>query len=236
MIIQGVTLNGTRVLDGGVMPTGLVVYLDADNAASYSGAGTTVTDLSGNGYTHTLSNSNIYTNLSGVKCFNCSSVGQIVTAVSTSIQIPTDFTYISWARVIASTAGYRTLFRATSPTGGHAIIVNAGTNLLGMWDNGTPTPTSFNSSGYNMAGLANTWAQWVTVGDASGQTFYVNGQQAGSSVPRSESGEYHYAWGNISPAADQPWGYLANMQLYNTKLTLEQIQQNYWGLRARFGV
>jgi hypothetical protein len=235
MIIQGVTLNGTRVLDGGVMPTGLVVYLDADNAASYSGAGTTVTDLSGNGYTHTLSNSNIYTNLSGVKCFNCSSVGQIVTAVSTSIQIPTNFTYISWARVIASTAGYRTLFRATSPTGGHAIIVNAGTNLLGMWDNGVG-PTSFNSSGYNMAGLANTWAQWVTVGDASGQTFYVNGQQVGSSVPKSESGEYHYAWGNISPAVDQPWGYLANMQLYNTKLTLEQIQQNYWGLRARFGV
>ena len=30
------------------------LYLDADNASSYSGSGTTVTDLSGNGYTNTL--------------------------------------------------------------------------------------------------------------------------------------------------------------------------------------
>ena len=233
MIISGVTLNGVRVLDGGVMPTNLVLYLDADNASSYSGSGTTVNDLSGNGYTHTLSNSNLYTTLSGVKCFNCSSNGQIITAVSTSIAIPTNFTYIGWARVRASTVGFRTLLRSYN-TGGHAIIINTGTNLLGMWDNGTAT--AFNSSGYNMSAYGDVWAQWVTVGDASGQTFYINGQQVGSSVAKSVAGEIHYAWGNIQGGLDQPWGYVANLELYNIKLTLEQIQQNYWGLRSRFGV
>jgi len=233
MIISGVTLNGTRVLDGGVMPTGLVVYLDANNPASYSGTGTTLNDLSGNGYTHTLSNSNLYTTLGGIKCFNCSSTGQVILANSTTIQIPTNFTYITWTRVRASTAGYRTLLR-TYNTGGHPIIVNSGTNLLGMWDN--PTATGFNSSGYNMAAYGDVWAQWATVGDAAGQTFYINGQQVGTSVSKTSSGQYHYAWGNIQSANDQPWGYVANLELYNTKLTPEQIQQNYYGLKGRFGL
>jgi len=232
MIIQGVTLNGTRVLDGGVMPTNLILYLDANNSSSYSGSGTTVNDLSGNGYTHTLSNSNIYTVLGGVKCFNCSSVGQIVTAVSTTIQIPTNFTYISWARVRASTTGFRTLLRDW--VGGHPIIVNTGTNLLGMWDNATLT--GFNSSGYNMAAYGDVWAQWATVGDVSGQTFYINGQQVGSSTTKSVSGEYHYGWGNIQGGLDQPWGYVANLELYSIKLTPEQLQQNYYGLKGTFGV
>lgn len=233
MIIQGVTLTGTRVVDGGVMPTGLILYLDANNATSYSGTGTTLNDLSGNGYTHTLSNSNIYTNLSGVKCFNCSSTGRVITANSTTIQIPTNFTYITWARVIASTAGYRTLLRCYG-TGGHPIIVNQGTNLLGMWDN--ITATGFNSSGYNMSGYATVWAQWATVGDTSGQTFYINGQPVGSATTKSVAGQYHYAWGNIQTASDQPWGYVANLELYNIKLSLEQIQQNYYGQKDTFGV
>ena len=210
----------------------LLIYLDANNASSYSGSGTTVNDLSGNGYTHTLSNSNLYTNLSGVKCFNCSSAGQIVTAVSTSIQIPTNFTYVSWTRIRASTTGFRTLLR--DYIGGHPIIINTGTNLLGMWDN--TTLTSFNSSGYNMSAYGDVWAQWATVGDASGQTFYINGQQVGTSVPKSVSGEYHYGWGNIQGGLDQPWGYVANLFLYNTKLSLREISGNYQALRSRFSV
>ena len=210
----------------------LLIYLDANNASSYSGSGTTVNDLSGNGYTHTLSNSNLYTDLSGVKCFNCSSAGQIVTAVSTTIQIPTNFTYISWTRVRASTVGFRTLLRDW--IGGHPIIINAGTNILGMWDNATLT--SFNSSGYNMSAYGDIWAQWATVGDASGQTFYINGQQVGTSVPKSVSGEYHYGWGNIQGGLDQPWGYVANLFLYNTKLSLREISGNYQALKSRFSV
>jgi hypothetical protein len=229
MIIQGVTLNGTRVVDASFITNGLVIYLDADKVSSYSGSGTTVNDLSGNGYTHTLSNSNLYTMLNGVKCFNCSTTG-IVTANSTTIQIPTNFTYISWARVRASTVGYRTLLR--DYIGGHPIIINAGTNILGMWDN--TTTTDFNSSGYNMAAYGDVWAQWATVGDASGQTFYINGRQVGSSVAKSVSGEYHYMWGNIFPAVDQPWGYVANLELYNTKFTPEQLLQNYYNMLPTF--
>ena len=220
--------------DAYITTQNLSIWLDANNSSSYSGTGTTLNDLSGNGYTHTLSNSNLYTTLSGVKCFNCSNTGQVILANSTTIPIATNFTYISWARVKSSTAAYRTLFRAYN-TGGHAMIINTGTNTLGMWDN-LPGNTGFNSSGYDMSAYGNVWAQFVTVGDASGQTFYINGQQVGSSVAKSVAGQYHYAWGNIQSANDQPWGYVANLFLYNTKLTPTQIGQNYGALRTQFGV
>jgi len=233
MIIQGVTIKGTILADSFITTKNLAIWLDANNATSYSGTGTTLNDLSGNGYTHTLSNSNLYTTLNGVKCFNCSSVGQVITANATTIQIATNFTYISWTRVRASTSGYRTLFRAYN-TGGHPIIINNGSNLLGMWDN--PTASGFNSSGYDMSAYGDTWAQFATVGDASGQTFYINGLQVGSTVGKTSSGQYHYTWGNIQTANDQPWGYVANMFLYNTKLTPIQIQQNYGAYKTQFGV
>jgi len=234
MIVQGVTLTGLTVADAYITTQNLTIWLDANNTSSYSGSGTTLNDLSGNGYTHTLSNSNLYTTLGGVKCFNCSSTGQVILANSTTIQIPTNFTYISWTRVKSSNAAYRTLLRAYN-TGGHAIIINTGTNVLGMWDN-LPGNTGFNSSGYNMSAYGDVWAQFAIVGDASGQTFYINGQQVGLSVSKSVSGQYHYAWGNIQSANDQPWGYVGNLFLYNTKLTPLQIQQNYGALKTQFGV
>ena len=234
MNIQGVTLRGTRVVDASFITNGLIIYLDADKTSSYSGTGTTVNDLSGNGYTHTLSNSNLYTMLNGIRCFNCSAVGQVVTANSGSIQIPANFTYISWVRVRASTTGYRTLLRSNG-TGGHAIIVNTGTNILGMWDN-LPDNTEFNSSGYDMAAYGDVWAQFATVGDAAGQTFYINGQQVGSGVAKSVAGQYHFAWGNIQSANDQPWGYVANLELYNTKFTAEQLRQNYYNMLPVFTI
>jgi len=232
--MTGIAMNMMNNNAVSLYTSNLLIYLDANNSSSYSGSGTTLNDLSGNGYTHTLSNSNIYTDLSGVKCFNCSSIGQVITAVSGSIQIPTNFTYVTWTRVIASTAGYRTLLRSNG-TGGHAIIINQASNTLGMWDN-LPGNTEFNSSGYNMGAYATVWAQFATVGDASGQTFYINGQQVGTSVSKSVSGQYHYAWGNIQSANDQPWGYVANLFLYNTKLSLREIGGNYQALRSRFSV
>jgi Concanavalin A-like lectin/glucanases superfamily len=234
MIIQGVTLSGITVADAYITTQNLAIWLDANNASSYSGTGTTLNDMSGNGYTHTLSNSNLYTTLGGVKCFNCSANGQVISANSTTIQIPTAFTYITWTRVRPSTTGYRTLFRCYPGSGGHPIIVYSGTNTLGMWDN--TTATGFNSSGYDMAAYGDVWAQWATVGDAAGQTFYINGQQVGSASAKSVAGQYHYSWGNIWGNTDQPWGYVANMFLYSAKLTPTQIGQHYGALRTQFGV
>jgi hypothetical protein len=228
MIIQGATIRDARVVDGTAITQNLLVYLDANNAASYSGTGTTVNDLSGNGYTHTLSSSGIYTVLNGVKCFDCTTTGQVVVN-GTGPALPTSgFTYIGWARLLNSTANWRTLWRTVASD--HPLLIEAGTNNLGMFDN---NGADFESAGYSVSGLADTWVQWAVTGTNTTQTFYINGQQVGTTA-YGAGGNLHSNWGNWNNG--QPFGYVANMFLYSTILTAEQIQQNYYGSRRNFGI
>ena len=227
MIIQGTVLNGTRVVDASIITQNLSVWLDANNTSSYSGTGTTVNDLSGNGYTHTLSNA-AFTTLSGVKCFDCTTSG-VITVNSTGPTLPTTgFTYISWAKVNSGSSQWRTLWRTTPND--HPILIEFNTDRLGMYDN---NGANFQPSGYNITGLSSTWVQYATTGTNATQTFYINGQQVGTTA-YGTGGNRHNEWG--STGGGQPFGYVANMFLYSTMLTTEQIQQNYYGLKERFGV
>ena len=226
MIIQGVTLNDTRIVDASLITQNLAIWIDANNASSYSGSGTTITDLSGNSRTQNLSNALAYTMLNGVKCFDCSSSYYIRAASAVPTLSVSGFTYVVWARMISSTAGWRTLLR-TSPDD-HPILIELGSDRLGMYDN---TTNAFYPSGYNdVSALANIWVQWAVTGDSSGQTFYINGQQVGTTV-QTAAGNSHDYTGGIS---SQPFGYIANMELYTTKLTQEQILQNYYNQLPRF--
>lgn len=221
MIIQGITLNGTRVVDASVITDNLVIWLDANNATSYPGTGTTVNDLSGNGYTNTLTGAT-YTMLNGVKCFDCTTGNSRVVVNGTGPTLPTSgYTYITWARLEPENpAAFRTLLYTNSPKY-TPITIPSGTNTLGYWD------TAFRSSGYDLAGSVGLWVQYAVVGDNSSQTFYINGSQAGSSIAYGAGGTTHWGWGN-NDVAGQPWGYVANMLFYTDKLTLEEIQQNYY--------
>jgi hypothetical protein len=232
MIVQGVTLNGTRVVDGSIITQNLAIWIDANNSSSYSGTGTAITDLSGNGRTQNLALAGQYTILSGIKCFDCSSSGRGIAAATIGPTLPTSgFTYIAWARMIASSAAYRTLFR-TSPND-HPILIQIGTNNLGMWDNGTSV---FYPCGFSVAGLADTWVQWAVTGDSAGQTFYINGQNVGTVTAQTAAGNSHNTTGSDSGNGTQSFGYIANMFMYTAKLTQEQIQQNYYGLKGVFGL
>ena len=229
MIIQGVTLNGTRVVDGSIITQNLAIWVDANNSSSYPGTGTTVTDLSGNGYTNTLTGAT-YTVLSGVKCFDCTTGTNRVVVNGTGPTLPTTgYTYITWARLEAGNpASFRTLLYTNSPKYTPITIPN-GTNTLGYWD------SAFRSSGYNLASSVGVWVQYAVVGDNSSQIFYINGSPVGNSIAYGAGGTTHWGWGN-NDGASQPWGYVANMFLYTTKLTQEQIQQNYYGLKGVFGL
>jgi hypothetical protein len=204
-----------------------VVYLDANDPASYPGSGTTVTDLSGNNYTHTLTGAT-YTVLNGVKCFDCTTGTKRVVVNGTGPTLPTSgYTYITWARLEAGNpASFRTLLYTNSPRYTPITIPN-GTNTLGYWD------TEFRSSGYDLASAVGVWVQYAVVGDNSSQTFYINGSQAGNSIAYGAGGTTHFGWG-ANHTIGQPWGYVANMFLYTDKLTQEQIQQNYNALQQQF--
>jgi hypothetical protein len=231
MIIQGVALKGTRVVDASIITQNLAIWIDANNSSSYGGTGTSITDLSGNSRTQNLGNANQFVTVDGAKCFDCSGTYGISPTTPGPLLPTTGFTYIAWARMISSTAGYRTLFR-TNPDD-HPLLIQAGTNNLGTWDN---NGTNFHPAGYDVASLANVWTQWAVTGDSSGETFYINGRQVGTTTA-SSAGNNHNITGNVSRSgASQPFGHIANMLLYTSKLTQEQIQQNYYYYKGTFGL
>jgi len=207
-----------------LVTSGLVIQLDANSTTSYPGSGTAVYDLTGS-YTHTLTNAP-YTVLSGVKCFDTNGSTTDIRVNGTGPTLPTSgYTYISWVKIRNNSTTWRTLFR-TVPND-HPILVGIGTNNLGYYDNDT---NSFISSGYDITPIIDKWVQLSVVGDSSSSTFYVNDINVGS-VAYGAGGNRHDYWGSIS---GQPFGYVANMYLYNRKLSVSDIKQQFIHLTPRF--
>lgn len=217
--------NGLWTSYAGIIENGLIIQLDANDTGSYPGTGTAVYDLTGS-YDHTLTGAT-YTVLNGIKCFNCTTGTNRVVVNGTGPTLPTTgYTYITWARLEPNPSSFRTLLYTNSPKYTPITVPN-GTDTLGYWD------TAFRSSGYDLSGQNSVWVQYAVVGDSSSQTFYINGSQVGSPIAFGSGGRTHWGWGN-NDTASQPWGYVANMYLYNRKLSIAEISEQYDFLSPRF--
>ena len=221
------TNTSTPTSTPSLVTSGLIIQLDAYENSSYSGSGTNVVNLQTPGtYDHTLTGAD-YVVLNGIKCFDCTTGTDRVVVNGTGPTLPTSgYTYITWARMLTSNTGFRTLLYTNSPKYTPITIPN-GTSTLGYWD------TEFRSSGYDASSSADVWVQFAVVGTNSSQTFYINGSQVGSTIAFGAGGTTHWGWGN-NDLAGQPWGYVANMYLYNRQLSLSEITQQYNFLAPRF--
>jgi hypothetical protein len=222
------TTSPTPSATPNMVSSGLVIQLDADTSSSYPGTGTTVFDIT-SGYNHTLTGAD-YVVLNGIKCFDCTTGTDRVVVNGTGPTLPTTgYTYITWTRLIPSTAGFRTLlYTNTTPINKITpITIPNGGSTLGYWD------TAFRSSGADVSSSAGIWVQWAVVGDNSSQTFYINGSQVGSTIAFGAGGTPHWGWGN-NDLSGQPWGHVANLYFYNRQLSLSEITQQYNYLAPRF--
>jgi hypothetical protein len=198
------------------------IWIDANDPASFSGG--SLTDLSGNNYTHTLTSGATSSTIFGFKSFDCTTGSKRIVVDGTGPTLPiTGYTYVIWARLISDNSEFRTLLYTKSPRY-TPITIPGESNTLGYWD------TDFRNSGYDISSLVGVWAQYSVVGDNSSQTFYINDYQVGSSIPYGSGGILHDGLGN-NLGSSQPFGHVGNMMLYNKKLTLEEIKQNYDALK-----
>jgi hypothetical protein len=225
-ITQTPTNTPTPSSTPSIVSSGLVIQLDAYESSSYPGTGTTVFDITG-GYDHTLIGAT-YTVLNGIKCFDCTTGNNRVNYNLTGPTLPNSgYTYITWARLIPSTAVFRTLLYTNGPTKITPITIPNASNALGYW------ATGFVSSGYNVASSAGVWVQFAIVGTNTSQTFYINGTEVGDTINQGAGGNTHWGWGNNDIVA-QPWGHVANLYFYNRQLSLAEITQQYNYLAPRF--
>jgi hypothetical protein len=229
MRVYNIALTDAQVLsnyNSTISTIGLVIKLDANDAASYPGSGTTVFNLQSGSYNHTLTGAT-YTVLDGIKCFDCTTSTNRIVVNGTGPTLPTTgYTYITWARLKSSNSSFRTLLYTSSPKY-TPITVPENTDTLGYWD------TEFRSSGYNLAALEEAWVQFSVVGDNSSQTYYINDTQVGNTIAYGAAGTTHWGWGN-NDIVPQSWGHVANMYYYNRKLSLSEITERYNTLSPTF--
>jgi hypothetical protein len=222
-------LNNYNTTKSNYIYTGsMSIWIDANDPASFSGG--SVNDLSGNNYTHTLTSGATSSTIFGFKSFDCTTGLKRIEVNGTGPTLPTTgYTYVAWAR-LGVTSSYRTLLYTKISSDKYTpITIPSGTNTLGWWDvNGGGV---FRTSGYGLTSSVDVWVQYSIVGDSSSQTYYINDTQVGNLVPYGISGTTtHWGLGN-NATAGQPFGYVGNMMLYNKKLTLDEIKQNYDALK-----
>jgi hypothetical protein len=210
-----------------IITSGLVLNLDASNASSYAGSGTSWFDLSGNGNNGTLVNGVGYNSANG-GALTFDGVNDFVIITLPSTTSYNTFTYNSWIYA-TSNSGYRTIIDQDNDD--WALFSFNG--QLKSYDPEFSSGYVFNLN------------QWYNVvmshADGGPVLFYVNGSLVYTSSNTSINHTTSYfgiGAGIISPTtADEFWsGKIAQASIYNRALTASEVLQNYNVTKTKFGL
>jgi len=238
---SGISSNGKFQITGDfdewtgapVVDSSLKLWWDAGQPSSYSGSGSTFTDLSGNANTGTLNGSPTFNSLIGGGSLLFDGISQ--TASLTSLNLQQDFTLETWVNQNALN-GFAMFGQGTAATsqGLHIWYTAAGTIRFGMYGNDTDFTVSTttgvwyhmvftynNSSPYTKGFYLNAVAQ-------SGTAQQAQAAYTGSGVFR--LGATYSSGGNYGD------GYFQGAKAYNRILTADEVTTNFNALRGRYGL
>ena len=225
----GITLTGSA---SSIVTSGLQLYLDAGQAASYPGTGTAWTDLSVNGRNGTLTNGPTYSSADG---------GSIVfdgtndfVQCSGSLTL-TAATFVAWIRRNGTQGQYDAILfsRGTSVTGMNFQV----SNQLGYHWNNTVNTYGW-QSGLTVPDL--TWCMIAVSVTSTAATAYLC-QSSGITSATNTVSHGSSLFDDIKLAVDDAaaryfGGNIAVAQLYNVALSASEVSQNFQADRSRFGV
>jgi hypothetical protein len=227
---MGIAYNPKIVTDG------LVLCLDAANTKSYSGTGTSWTDLSGNGNTGTLTNGPTYNSSNlGFFQFVTNNFAAIPNNVALDTQTPT---VEVWVKTNATTQNGFWFEKGT--VNSQYSLFQAGGNILWRMIIGgsirnltTTTATYMNTSN---------WYQVVGTYTSGTRRLYINGvlvnfdTQTGT-IETNSGGMSIGVYGGFNGSRGYYYnGNLSSCKVYNRALTAEEIQQNFQATRGRYGI
>lgn len=242
MIIQGVTLNGVTVVDGGPVTSNLVLYYDPANTSSYAGSGTTVNSLVSPNLAGTMSN---ITYTSPYFTYNGTSATTSIADTSALEPGSGDFTLEAWVYYSVIAGSTRT-FVSKTDNGGVSANWSYGLRTLASGSTYMEVGSGSGSTVQSPAFTASTgtWYQivgvWTNVASNS-IALYVNGASQGSnahalaSVKNSIRPLY---LGSYNGGEYSQWfnGRMGIVRYYNTALTAAQVLQNYNANRSIYGL
>ena len=218
----------------------LALHLDATDTASYSGSGTTWTDLSGNSYDFTLSNASAFVAASGGTPahmnFESQVARRVVSSTLTDVPNATNGTIVIFSSIFNSTAGYRTLMRGASAD--HHIIIQVGNNNLGMYDN---NGGNFQDSGFDVNTIPNYTTDFNMLAWKFSQSspyyefFYNTNTSSASATITSANATFNNGFASVggyhslstTGTGSQHWGKIMTFMYYQKHLSSNELDQIY---------
>lgn len=232
MIISGTRLIGGTYSTQSIYQSGLSMWLDANDPASYPGSGTTWTDLTGNGNDQTLVNAPAYTSGSP-SYFSFNGTNQYATGSTTVLGVNT-YTKMVWFQIDAANDNNI----VSSNAGGHYMFFS-GTPTLWAGNANQPPYAGGGAFGSATSFSTGTW-YCATVVFSNPQIYlYVNGVQDAFNPTYAVAGRGGDGSVNLAcfaPAGNLLTGKIAEVYCYATALTAAQVLQNFNATRSRYGV
>ena len=223
-----------------LVTNGLVLNLDASNASSYPGSGTSWFDLSGNGNTGTLTNGPTFNSANGGSIVFDGSNDYVDLGNISQLKPTTQITVSAWvyrstmndsqSEVIVGctqSGGYELYYTANKMTfyvyaGGSYRIPEMSTSAISGWMNFTATYDNRYAKLYYNGVLQNT----VDSGATNNISYVANNILIGAEAGAGSTPDSGFEWtGNI-----------AQTLIYNRALSASEVLQNYNVTKAKFGL
>lgn len=226
-----------------VVTSGLVMHLDAANTSSYSGSGSTWTDISGFGNHATLVASPTFSSTTlGDLTFNGTTQYGTVVHTSSPFRQTNAITYDVWIKV---NSGGNLLGVSSSGGQGSGGLSTGANNIYHLW---TPSSPGSDTSYYNTNSVTftNTWRHICIVQNYASNTraMYIDGTSVATTISGSVSTATPATAYNLSQSDNiggryvnsQSYfsGSIAAIKIYNTALSASDVTQNYNALKQRF--
>lgn len=220
------------------IPTsGLVTYLDASNSTSYSGSGTTWSDLSQNALNGTISNGTYSSANEGVIVLNGSSNSYIEIPATSLLSNQTSASFSIWFNAASHPSGppYKCLLGKSNSAGSYYGV----TMVLGP----SGYVTTVKNNNYYVDNFSttniNTWYNATVTIDQSSVKNYINGVLVTSSANNSNwymSNDVIRIGVSIDPYWAAFSGKIGAVMVYNRVISATDASQIFESQRHRFGL
>ena len=231
--------NGKQITATPIVTNGLVLNLDASRTSSYTGTGTTWTDISGNSNNGTMVNGPVFGTASGGQ-ITFDGINDYISLPDSSILQPSNITISTWFKLNQFSTNYvygnanACVFRKGMY--GYEISVRQDGKLLVFAYSDVNTQNQYLIDSISL----NNWYNVVLTFGNSQMKVYINNVLVGTYSTNTNS--IYYGGGGISIGRQGPWdmyyfnGNIGQTMVYNRALSATEITQNYNATKGRFGL
>ena len=209
-----------------IITNGLIFNLDASNPLSYSGTGTTWTDLTGSGTIATLTNGTSYSSENGGTLVFDGINDYVSINSGSGLNIGNTYTFSIWVKfnsfntVLAGSSDFTDSGYPMYVSDSNSMYIAVGQTYTGM-------------SGANLA--TNQWVCLTVARSGSSVIWYKNGVSIGSGSLGTAASNVVKGIGAYHGAGFPLNGKISSVNAYNRVLSASEVLQNFDGTKSRFG-